>query len=314
MEWALLCVLEDKLERIRKSNGSGDMHGAIAELHCIREWSPFEHPRWLAFEVEQQLQIRPYQFSIVDQLLHDRGSAVQLNMGLGKTRVLVPMLVLEWIAKDSELTRLNVLPSILHEAIDFYRNVLVASLQGIKLFSLPFQRDFPLETDEALVLTDELTTCKRHNGFLVVTPQHRNSLLLKQHDRGMRVKGLEQSFTDLIDESDAILHHDFQLVYAIGSQLPLPDGPSRWTTFETFLKILARDECFETSTILSNPRLVHRETVSVGSIPKLRLLVPFRDHEHNVGRALCKHIVDQPTCKFLSFNFVPYLITKCSPV
>lgn len=311
IEWALLCVLEDKLERIKKLHGSNDIHGVIAELDCIRGWCPFEHPRWLAFEVEQQLQIRPYQFSIVDQLLHDRGSLVQLNMGLGKTRVLVPMLVLEWIEKNSALTRLNVLTSIIHEAMDYYRNVLVASLQGVKLFSLPFQRDFPLGTEEALVLTDELSSCKHHNGFLVVTPQHRNSLLLKEHDdRGTQVKGLEQPFTDLIDESDAILHHDFQLVYALGIQIALPDGPSRWTTFETFLKILGRDECLETSTILSNPRLVHREAVSVGSFPKLRLLVPFRDHEHDVGRALCNHLVEHPTCKFFSVNFVPFFNKK----
>jgi hypothetical protein len=41
-------------------------------------------------------------------------------------------------------------------------------------------------------------------------PQHRNSLLLKQYDQDVFVDGLKESFVDILDESDAILSHDFQ--------------------------------------------------------------------------------------------------------
>lgn len=84
IDWALLCVIEDKLHRIL-SFGSDNTHATLAELECVREWNPFEFPRWVAFEVEQILQIRPNQYSIVRQLKKRPGSVIQLNMGLVRT-------------------------------------------------------------------------------------------------------------------------------------------------------------------------------------------------------------------------------------
>jgi hypothetical protein len=83
VDWAVHCVLEDKLGRILAIDADVDPHSLLAELECVREWNPVEHPRWLVFEVEQNLQIRPNQYSIVRQLLKRPGSAIQLNMGLG---------------------------------------------------------------------------------------------------------------------------------------------------------------------------------------------------------------------------------------
>jgi hypothetical protein len=224
---------------------------------------------------------------------------------MGKTRVLVPMLLLE-LASNEYLTRLNVLPSIIHEAIDFYRRVLVASIQHVKLFVLPFHRDLPLEEQNVHGLSKELELCREQLGFLVVSPQHRNSLLLKQHDQGGLIQGLQPLSRDILDESDAILHHDFQLVYALGDQIPLPHGPMRWVVFETFIKILARGECKMASNIISRPAMAHKERTVHGSFPGLRLLEPFfsasYENEGEVGRALCQHLVDIPPEEFQWIN------------
>jgi hypothetical protein len=83
VDWAVLCVLEDKLRRILAIDDDADPHSLLAEFECVREWDPVKHPRWLVFEVEQNLQIRPNQYSIVRQLLKQPGSVIQLNMGLG---------------------------------------------------------------------------------------------------------------------------------------------------------------------------------------------------------------------------------------
>lgn len=54
------------------------------------------------FEVEGQLQIRPDQYHHARELLshpHNKsepGPITQLNMGEGKTRVILPMLAMEW--------------------------------------------------------------------------------------------------------------------------------------------------------------------------------------------------------------------------
>jgi len=59
----------------------------------VREWSVDEHPQWLCFEAEGQLQIRPAQLTVARHLMDNPGAVDQLNMGEGKTRVILPMLV-----------------------------------------------------------------------------------------------------------------------------------------------------------------------------------------------------------------------------
>jgi hypothetical protein len=61
-----------------------------------RTWDVTRHPRWLVFEVEGRLQIRPLQQQIAQTLIDNPGAVVQLNMGEGKTRVILPMLALHW--------------------------------------------------------------------------------------------------------------------------------------------------------------------------------------------------------------------------
>ena len=61
-----------------------------------RTWDPAQHPQWLVFEVEGQLQIRPQQHAIAQHLMLCNGAIAQLNMGEGKTRVILPLLALHW--------------------------------------------------------------------------------------------------------------------------------------------------------------------------------------------------------------------------
>jgi hypothetical protein len=83
LDWATLCVLEDRLQRICDFDAKSEPQALLSELTCVRKWNPAEHPKWIAFEVEQCLQIRPDQYSIVKQLFKTSGGIFQLNMGLG---------------------------------------------------------------------------------------------------------------------------------------------------------------------------------------------------------------------------------------
>lgn len=51
---------------------------------------------------------------------------------------------------------------------------------------------------------------------MFVTPQDRNSLLLKQHDDGVFVPGRKLAFADILDKSDAILDPTFRLFMPLG--------------------------------------------------------------------------------------------------
>lgn len=75
------------------------------ELSTCRTWDVNKHPKWLVFEVEGRLQIRPMQVVLAQRLLDGpqqdgKGPIAQLNMGEGKTRVIVPMMILELADKE----------------------------------------------------------------------------------------------------------------------------------------------------------------------------------------------------------------------
>eukprot|EP00951_Prasinocladus_malaysianus_P045450 scaffold605372_cov34-Prasinocladus_malaysianus.AAC.1 len=102
--WLQLCVLEDRIQRMLNLCHITDNQSIALEREMLtrRTWDVNEHPLWLVFEAEGQLQIRPKQYFVAKQLLENftAGPIVQLNMGEGKTRVILPMLVLSWATGD----------------------------------------------------------------------------------------------------------------------------------------------------------------------------------------------------------------------
>ncbi|CAB9529821.1 Protein of unknown function (DUF3645) [Seminavis robusta] len=291
VEWMLLCVLEDKLYRIVNSSSDNEI---LEDLRAVRSWNPWDHLPWLVFEVEQRLQIRRYQYDVVKQLMDKPKSTIQLNMGLGKTSVLVPMLILEYINSGTCIVRVNMLSALIAVVERMYKNVLTASSQHVRIIMLPFQRNFPLEEIHSKVLSEEVARCKVGKCFMMVTPQHRNSLKLKQQDHGILVQGMQLDSIDIIDECDAILHQSFQLVYALGDQEHLPDGSARWAMVEALLQLLAESTNPDIVGIRDNPSFVHAEDHDLGAYPALRLLAPFEEHKQRLGRALSKELVQNP--------------------
>ena len=80
------------------------------ELQVHRTWSVDEHPEWLVFEAEGLLQIRPKQYSVALDLMQNPGAITQLNMGEGKTRVIIPMLMLHWTRSRDSIVSFKFLP------------------------------------------------------------------------------------------------------------------------------------------------------------------------------------------------------------
>jgi hypothetical protein len=53
----------------------------LQELLVRRIWDPAAYPKWLVFEVEGRLQIRPRQYLVAKHLMENPGAICQLNMG-----------------------------------------------------------------------------------------------------------------------------------------------------------------------------------------------------------------------------------------
>src|SRR5690606_30452162 len=75
-----------------------------------KAWEPLEHPDWLLLEIENNLTIRKIQSTIAQRMEIDEGSSqvMQLNMGEGKSSVIIPMVTAD-LANRERLVRVLVL-------------------------------------------------------------------------------------------------------------------------------------------------------------------------------------------------------------
>jgi len=303
LEWLQLCVLEDKLNRaIKYATANNDIHLA-EELKVVRNWNVKEHPQWLVFEVEQQIQIKPFQYDVARALIEDSNfSIVQLNMGLGKTRVILPMLILHYLAKNrsdpknASVIRLHLLSPLFRESFDYLHNCLTASSLGVKLLQMPFCRDVELSLEQACVMkavVQKSALC----GALIVAPEHRASMHLKiidyelseqQFDVANVLRELEQiKFMDILDEVDKVLHYKFQLVYACGASLRLPNFQSRTRVLQTLLRVINNSVSVK-AFLSSNPSFVIFST----SVEHTDVFVELRLQKRPGFEDFCKMFVN----------------------
>ena len=185
--WMQYCVLQDRLMRLHALTAPAtrhDMAGIIRELSARREWKVTEQPQWLAFEVTGAIQIRPMQYSVAKDLMEKAGAIQQLNMGEGKTRVILPMLVMHALQRKKAsgcdtLPRLHFLPQLLGEAYEYLHSKLCASELGIRLLMTPFNRDVDVDDQQPQVLVRVLRQAACGRAALLVSPEHRLSLQLR---------------------------------------------------------------------------------------------------------------------------------------
>jgi hypothetical protein len=316
--WEKLCVLEDKLARLSflllKPTSSGTSDLLLQELESRRMWDTYEHPRWLAFELEFGLQIRPKQHFVAQRMIDSSTAGdgvqpvVQLNMGEGKTRVILPMLAL-YFGSKGKLPRLTVLSSILKEAQEYLHEVLTASLQGCAVCALPFVRDVDVNKHRLDAISRCLERCRKSCGALVVAPEHRQSLYLKGVELLLRLdqpgessqriasdtedsacsKRLlalqrEFAYVDVLDECDEVLRPTTKLVYTHGDHVQLPSLSTRCDMTMAVLRVVNMDESVDT---LDDESLVLEDLKWPGGFRAVRLIpgVPF---EHKKSEFLTK--------------------------
>jgi hypothetical protein len=142
------------------------------------------------------MQIRPQQCGVAQYMIKNPGCIVQLNMGEGKTRVILPMLALHWgsghRASNSSSApvvgsevralpsispcitrllieliavhgihlqvRLNILSTLLDEAYGHLHRYLCASVLERRLYRMPFHRDIQVTQEQA----EDMMACMRH--------------------------------------------------------------------------------------------------------------------------------------------------------
>jgi hypothetical protein len=150
---------------------------------------------------------------------------LQLNMGEGKTSVIVPLVATRLADKD-KLVRVIVLKPLKNQMF----SSLVSRLGGLsnrRVFYMPFSRDIPITSENFRDLDHLLNLCRKEGGVLVAQPEHLLSLQLVTIDKMLNSRTediiaaklrqqqswLRNYARDILDESDEILSVEYQLVY-----------------------------------------------------------------------------------------------------
>ncbi|CAL8134250.1 unnamed protein product [Orchesella dallaii] len=215
----------------------------------FKNWSPAEYPEWLLLELELDVTIRKVQVQVAKHMMDMSGNGVtQLNMGEGKTSVIVPMIVSEESSYVDRICRVTVLSSIF--TTNF--NLLAFTIGGLlnkRLYTVPCRRDYKIFKflPQIQQTYDE---CMKHNGVIMTLPEYRlsfrlmmyNYYLQEKHDSALQVynieKWLRQHVRDIVDESDEIFSVKYQLIYTTGQQRKIDGDSLRWVVCQKLLQIL----------------------------------------------------------------------------
>jgi hypothetical protein len=231
---------------------------------------------------------------VVAQFLREfPGAITQLNMGEGKTRVILPMLLLS-LAQPDLLLRLHFLSPLLGEAYHSMHRHLTASLMCRRLYLLPFHRDVRLEPQSVQRIYESLLRCKASLGAVCVAPAAAGQ---EATCAQLRRVIEEIPYLNLVDESDEILPK-FELIYAVGSCCELPAGKKRWVGAQALLKQLQTST--KIAAILQDRNVARRLSVLIergaGAFDDTRLLQGSCLEEVTMGlmRLLVEGVMDDP--------------------
>ncbi|KAG8923469.1 hypothetical protein FRC02_011119 [Tulasnella sp. 418] len=213
-------------------------------------------------------------------------SVFQLNMGEGKSSVIVP-LVAATLSDGNKLVRVIVLKPLAPAMFQ----LLVHRLGGLanrRIFYLPFSRSPRITMDQAQQAQDLFLTCAAARGVLVVQPEHILSFKLMGLDRMFHSslsasptdpdvirhllesqKWLDENSRDILDESDEILHVKYQLVYTVGQQQYLDGSPDRWTIIQQVLGLVKKHAPIVKQSFKDSFELLDDDS---GSYPHVRIL------------------------------------------
>ena len=297
LQKAIRCL--DMLNTLEKmEEGKDKNHYAIRlireihEVHCSN-WTPAEEQRkWLLFEVESDVMIRRIQADVAKAIIDGDKRVLQLNMGEGKTSVICP-LVVSSLANKNQVIQLTFLTSLL-ETHGTELTIRLGGLLEQRVFYFPCNRQIDFTKQLIQQMIQKFNECRNEGGCIVTVPEHRLSMLLKfeelcihqvDYDGKTTVPGTAQRFLDLfklhkeslvdiIDESDEILRHRYQLLYAMGKQQSVDGGERRWKVAQELLNLLRR-HAHRFSATVSAESLVVKSTdgsKGTGSWPYVRLI------------------------------------------
>ena len=212
-----------------------------------------------------------------------RSASFQLNMGEGKSSVIVP-LVASALADRSKLVRIVTLKPLSNQMYQLLLSRL-SDLVDRQIFYVPFSRNLKMSTSVVQSIRTLYKRCVDDGGVFVVQPEHLlsqklmciDNILTSDDDSenlsiALELKALQgwlaEVSRDVLDESDELLHVRYQLVYTAGKQMPVEDHPNRWSTTQ---QVFSRLRAHATQLHASFPKMFELDQTQKG-FPTMRIL------------------------------------------
>ena len=295
-----------------------------------------EHPDWLLIQVRpsQSIILSPHKLNYILQIecdVHMRGlqmqvaiemfhpslkanSALQLNMGEGKSSVITPMVAAS-LSDSRKLVRVVALKPLVPQMFQLLVTRL-GDLCNRRVFFLPFSRQ--MKSSNMGEIHNLYRECMGAQGVLIAQPEHILSAKLLSVEKmvvsasstssdqsvlqALEVQRfLEATSRDILDESDELLHVRYQLIYTMGQQHPMDGHPGRWGLIQSALSLVM--EYAEITKGGSNGLTVDRPCAS--AFPRIRFEAD--DRAELLKAHLVDHIAESISSKSLPGLSVSYL-------
>ncbi|KAI5991231.1 hypothetical protein EDD15DRAFT_2449545 [Pisolithus albus] len=237
---------------LAKNSQAEDLQKELENTGCDG-WEAGLYVDRLLIQLDGDFLVRRVQADVALEMIaprSGRNTVLQLNMGEGKSSVIVPAIA-SVLADGNQLVRVVVPKALASQMF----HLLVHRLGGLvnrRVFYLPFSRSLQIGRSEAKAIQEILKQCVRDRGILVVQPEHILSFKLLSVEKQLgdttdvdkellqTQRWLHSYARDILDESDEILHVRNQLIYAVGSQRPLEGSPTRWSTTQQLLHLVKK--------------------------------------------------------------------------
>ena len=223
-------------------------------------WVPSHHIPWLILELEMNITIRAIQVKVAQHMMQPnmattdtsvKNIVMQMNMGEGKTSVILPMLAVSLSTSLESLVRITVLKSLLPTNYQSLRYKL-GGLLNRRIFPFACRRDLNFSEAQISQIFSRLSQGLNNSDVVLVSPEDVLSFDLLTIDKCRRnefgvgrsmlkiQRWLKAYIRDVLDESDDILHVKYQLIYTVGGQQQVDAGEERWKTIQSILELVKK--------------------------------------------------------------------------
>ncbi|UJR11109.1 hypothetical protein I4U23_015291 [Adineta vaga] len=299
-------IIEQQLERALHFAWYNKIEEFQKELITIphANWIPAEHLPWLIFELEMNITIREIQVDVARHMMQPELSTdsstlknlvMQMNMGEGKTSVIIPMLALSLCSSATSLIRIIVLKSLFPMNYQSLRFKL-GGLLNRRILPFVCRRDMNFTHEQMNHIYNRFQQALYHCDVILTSPEDLLSFDLltidkcrrKEFDtsRSMLIvqRWLKTFARDLLDESDEILHCKYQLIYTVGQQQRIDGGVERWQLIQIILNSVKK---FAADIALNDPTNVfYKASKYQSAFPEFRFL------SHRSFPELCVKIIN----------------------